>query len=310
MRSASYMMFFVFLLFCSYLKQASGQESAGWSKSFDVDFTMTQNSYSDNWAGGEAGSINWVANAFGTFEKQISTKFNFKNNSKLSFGQTHIQRQVTSGNKTTKYWSKPEKSTDLIDIENLGRFTLSKIIDPYVALRLETQFLDAAVPSINRFFSPLKITESAGLAKIFFAKDSDSQSSANELLGRVGFALRQIITKEVKDTLLEKTKTSTTTDGGIESVIDIKLQLSKIVGFVSKISFYNAIFFSGADKYKGTPRQDYWKTIDINLENRFTVSVAKYLTVSLYTQLLYDKEINLRGRFKQTLAVGLTYKLL
>jgi hypothetical protein len=29
----------------------------------------------------------------------------------------------------------------------------------------------------------------------------------------------------------------------------------------------------------------------------------------LYMQLLYDKEIDLKGRFKQTLALGLTYKL-
>lgn len=309
MRNARSVMICVFLLFCPYLKPVFSQDSTGWSKSFDVEFTMTQNSYSDSWAGGEAGSINWVANAFGIFEKQISARFNFKNSSKISFGQTHIQSQITSGVETTKYWSKPEKSTDLIDIENLGRLTLSKVIDPYIALRLETQFVDATVPSISRFFSPLKITESAGVAKIFFAKGSDDQSSTNELLGRVGFALRQIITREVTDTLLEKTKTTTTTDGGIESVIDLKLRLSKIVGFVSKLSLYNAIFFSEADEYKGTPREDYWKAIDINWENRFTASVAKYVTVSLYTQLLYDKEIDHRGRFKQTLAVGLTYKL-
>lgn len=299
----------VFLLFFSCLRSASGQDNSGWSKSFDIEFTITQNSYSDNWAGGEAGSINWVANAFGIFERQISAKFNFKNTSKFSFGQTHVQRQVTSADITVKSWSKPEKSTDLVDIENLGRFTLGAFVDPYVAVRLETQFIDAIVPAVSRLFSPAKITESAGVAKLFFKKDSDDQSSANELLGRVGFALRQIMTREVTDTLLEKTKLTTTTDGGIESVIDLKLRLSKTVGFISKLSLYNAIFFSEAEAYEGTPQEGYWKAIDVNWENRFTASVAKYLTVSLYTQLLYDKEIALRGRFKQSLALGLTYKL-
>jgi hypothetical protein len=31
--------------------------------------------------------------------------------------------------------------------------------------------------------------------------------------------------------------------------------------------------------------------------------------VSLYVQFLYDKEVDLGGRLKQTLAMGLTYKL-
>ena len=61
-----------------------------WSKSVDTDFTMTQNSYSDSWAGGEAGNISWVWNGNGVFEKQVSPKFKFKNTTRLSFGQTHI----------------------------------------------------------------------------------------------------------------------------------------------------------------------------------------------------------------------------
>ena len=38
--------------------------------------------------------------------------------------------------------------------------------------------------------------------------------------------------------------------------------------------------------------------------------VTKYLMVNLYTKFLYDKEVDLGGRFKQTLSLGVTYKLI
>jgi hypothetical protein len=268
-----------------------------WSKSFDTDFTLTQNSYSDSWTGGEAGNISWVWNANGLFEKQVSPKFLYRNTSKLSFGQTHIQ------NKETKNWQKPEKTTDLIDIENLGLFTLHKYVDPFAGFRLESQFLDASVPGINRYLSPLRLTESAGIARKFYKKDKD------ELLSRLGFAFRQTITKVVVDTLLEETETETTNDGGLESVTDLNYALSQTLRVTSKLTLYKALFFSEADEVKGTEAEDYWKTIDVNWENKLAAAVSKYVTVSLYMQLLYDKQITKRGRLKETLSLGITYTL-
>jgi hypothetical protein len=279
------------------LMSLSAANGDPWLKTLDTDFTLTQNAYSDSWKGGEAGNISWVWNANGIFERKYSSRFTFKNTSKLSFGQTHIQ------DKTTKNWQKPQKSTDLIDIENLGLFTLNSYVDPFVGLRFESQFLDASVPVKYRYFSPAKITESAGIARWFYKKEKD------ELLSRLGFAVRQIITQEITDTTSRATETETTNDGGIESVTDLNLTLSETLHFTSKFSLYKALFYSKADEVKGTPYEDYWKAIDASWENKLSASVAKYVTVSLYMQLLYDKQIDLRGRFKQTLALGLTYKL-
>ncbi|MCK4386242.1 MAG: hypothetical protein KAW52_08275, partial [candidate division Zixibacteria bacterium] len=64
-----------------------------------------------------------------------------------------------------------------------------------------------------------------------------------------------------------------------------------------------------SDKFKGTSEEDYWKQIDVNWENSLSISISKYVTVSLYAQLLYDKEISKRGRFKETLSLGFAYKL-
>ncbi len=268
-----------------------------WSKSLDLNLTVTQNSYSDSWKGGEAGSASWVANASGIFEKQLYPSFRHKSTIKLAFGQTHIQ------NKDSKKWAKPQKSTDLIDFENLGLFTLNSFVDPYIALRLETVFLDASVGGINRYFSPAKLTESGGIARVFYKADK------NELISRLGFALRQTLTSTIIDTAAAITESKSTQDGGLEMVGDFKQALSATMMITSKLSLYKALFYSKADDFKGTAAENYWKAVDVNLETKISASVAKYVEVSLYLQALYDKEIDLRGRFKQTLALGLTYKL-
>ncbi len=288
----------LFWVFVSVLLLAGASRAdQAWQKSLDLGLTLTQNSYSDNWTGGEAGNVTWVANANSIFEKQLSQKLNSRSTIALAFGQTHSQNQET------KKWASPKKTTDLIDLESLARFTLNLWVDPYLALRFESQFLNAEVPQIPRYLDPKKLTESGGIARQFYKTEND------EILSRLGLALRQIITQDIVDTTLEKTHTNSTNDGGLESVTDVKLTLSEKISYISKLSLYKAFFYSKSDELKGTPRENYWKQPDVNWENTLYLSVSKYVTVSLYTQLLYDKEISTKGRFKETLAMGLAYKL-
>ena len=162
-----------------------------WKKTLTTSLNLSQNSYSDNWVGGEAGNINWVALVNGTFEKQFSPIFNFRNTSDLQFGQTHSQDIVT------KDWKPPVKSTDKIDLDNLGRFTLHAFVDPFVAFRVQTQFLDASFTPKKRPFNPILLTESAGIARMVYQKDKD------QLLTRLGFAVRENINRVIADTLAD-----------------------------------------------------------------------------------------------------------
>ena len=61
---------------------------------------------------------------------------------------------------------------------------------------------------------------------------------------------------------------------------------------------------------EGLPEEDYWKSPDIEWENIFSASIIEYVMVNLYTQFLYDKEIDRAGRFKQILSLGVMYDLL
>jgi hypothetical protein len=285
------------VLICFSLVVSDWANAEPWKKNMDLNLTMTQNSYSDNWTGGEAGNVSWAGNASSGWEKQLSERLNSKTTVKLAFGQTHSQNQET------KRWAKPTKSTDLIDLESLARLTLHMWVDPYLALRFESQFLDASYPELKRYINPKKVTESGGISRQFYKTEKD------EILSRLGFALRQIITEDIVDTTQRKTEINSTTDWGIESVTDVTLNLAEKISYTSKLSLYKALFYSKSDELKGRPEQDYWKEVDINWENGISAAVAKYVTVSLYVQLLYDKEISKKGRLKETLSLGLTYKL-
>ena len=268
-----------------------------WEKTLDLGFNLTQNTYSDSWSGGEAGNVTWVARADGMFTKQFSPAVNFKSTLKFAFGQTHNQ------DAGTKNWAKPEKSTDKIDIENLFRLTYGWAVDPYFAVRYESQFLDASVEGINRYFNPMLFTESAGISHVLYKTETD------ELLTRLGIAFRQDIMSVIVDTVADERDWETATDGGIESVTDFKYTISEQLNYIGKLSLFKALIYSDKDLFEGTPMEDDWKSVDVNFENTFSASVAKYISVSLYIQFLYDKQIDKRGRFKETLAMGLTYKL-
>ncbi|MCK4631966.1 MAG: DUF3078 domain-containing protein [candidate division Zixibacteria bacterium] len=277
--------------------QEENPDNGTWKTSLQADVTTTQTSYSDSWVGGEAGSVNWVSNLNGSAQKQLSPWFDLKSTLKVSFGQTLTQ------DAETKTWSKPNKSTDLIDWETVGSFTLHKVIDPYVAFRLETQFFDGADPAKKLFFSPMRFTESAGITRKFFEKDKDVVSS------RLGLGLRQTLKTIILDAQLNTTD-STLTDGGIESVTDVTLSINDRLKYTGKLTLYKAFFFSESDKVKGTPFEDDWKAVDVNWENIVSTSITKIITVNLYTQLLYDKEVSKKGRFKETLALGFVFKML
>ena len=272
----------------------------GWQKSLVLDITTTQTAYSDSWVGGEAGSFNWVANMNGAAQKQMEEWFNFRSTLRLSFGQTMTQSTDTEGNKD---WSKPKKSTDLIDWENLGRFTLHSFVDPYVAFRLETQFQDASVEAKKRYFSPLRLTESAGIAKLLYEKDKD------QIVTRLGLAMRQTISSDIIDAEYN-TESHTATDGGLESVTDANLSFHGNLKLTSKLTLFKALYFSDKDDFKGLPEEDYWKAVDVNWENTVTAQITKIIAVNFYTQLLYDKQVSKKGRFKETLGIGFIFTMI
>ena len=273
--------------------------ASGWKKTLVFDLTTTQAAYSDSWQGGEAGSFNWVSNLNGSAAKHILSKIHFRTVLKLSFGETRTQ------NETTGKWSIPRKTTDKIDWENVALLTALWPIDPYASFRLESRFYDGSQPSKRLYLSPVKLTESAGIAHRFHAKDDDFVEF------RIGFALQQEITKFITDSTVSvtpvkyNTADSTKSSGGIEVVTDARLKLRDNINYVGKLTLYQALFFSQRDALVGTPSESYWRKMDIEFDNVFTASITRLIRVNLNLEFRYDKEVSPAVQIRETIALGL-----
>jgi len=270
-----------------------------WQKSVDANLTLTQNAYSNSWTGGEAGSLSWTFNSNSVFERQFTTRLNNKNTLVLFFGQTHAQ------DRETKKWAKPVKSTDRIDFETVFRFTLERVVDPYASGRIETEFIDQSDPANERALNPVLFTESFGVAKVL------TKAGKREWTARLGAGLRQHLDRSVLDPSSGEKRTKTASDAGLLFVSDFATPLAdSAITVTSRLSVFKALSYSESKKLEGKYNMDYWKAPDVNWEGVFTANITKYLMVNVYAQLLYDKEVSLAGRFRQSLSLGITYKLM
>jgi hypothetical protein len=268
---------------------------ANWEVKGDVSITLTQAAYSNNWAGGETGSIAWTSNTMFTAAKQLYINVNNRNTLKLAFGQTYNQV------KDTEEWIGPIKSTDLIDLESLFRLTLGAFVDPYAAGRIESQFYDDRYPDEGEFFNPALFTESLGAMKILFERDKLSWTA------RGGAALKQHVDRNVLDTLTDAYETELTNYGGLEFVTEFATPFAGgRMEYSSRLAVFKALFVSGADG-ANDEEVEYWQQPDLSWENLLTANIARYIVVNLYLELLYDKEIDHDIRFKQTLSFGLNF---
>jgi hypothetical protein len=269
-----------------------------WMLQFETGVGLTQATYSDNWQGGEAGSIVWAANFLGKAEKQLAPSWFSGNQLKLEFGQTHSQ------NKDTKVWQTPQKSADKIRYDGIIRLTKGWVVDPYAAGTVESQFLDASSLLHKRYVNPIDLTEATGVARNIFKIEN-----VRQLTMRLGLGLRQHLVKMDDPADASLTISETDNNGGIEWVTDLQLgSATTKTSFISKLTLFKALFNSQAEDLTGLPNENYWKTADVNWDNMLRASLTSLLQMNLAWQLLYDKEVSQGGRFKETLTLGVAYK--
>ena len=331
--------------------QAGAPPTPGpWAYGVLGGLTLGQSAFSDNWSGGDKGTINWVASANLEAKRQFSSKFNLANTLQLAYGETSTQGADPS-DPGRKVWSAPDKTSDLILFESVGRFTLQKVVDPYLGFRLDSQFLDESSPIGPLNFNPIKLTETAGVARVLHCGREDSTGCKEEWIARGGFGFRQTLAKSFTDATGDNTERFTTNDGGLEFTSTAKYPLaSDRIVYVGNLNVFYPVFYSLSDQLEEFDRiaraadpgreavADFWKSPDVNFQNTFTSSLTSWLNVSLFAQWVYDKfdsatnvavdgvegnaaalqlltgevdgGIRKAGQFKQTLGIGLTYKFL
>jgi hypothetical protein len=316
---------------------ATAVQPGPWKFTSTAGLTLTQSSFSNNWHGGDKGSIVWVLNGDAKAERQFSTRYNLSNVLQVAYGQTSRQA-ADPADPSRLIWAAPDKTTDLIAFESTSRWTLHRFVDPYLALRAESQFSDRSNPLGAISFNPIKLKESAGVARVL-VKTED-----REAISRLGFGFRQTLAKSIVDPVTLAKESFTSNDGGIEwNTTATWPMLEKRVVYKGSLLVFKPVFYSKADALDlfdaaaiafdptREPVADFWKSTDVDFLNTFTAGITKHLSVSLLAQLRYDKfdsaanvdnalalgvlvpeiDKNVRkaGQFKETLAIGLTVQL-
>jgi len=267
-----------------------------WKLDSDINLSFTQSNYSEKWAGTELSNITWVANSNSSAEKQLKPWLQNKTTLKLAFGQTHLQKVEADGK---RHWQKPEKSTDKIDLESLMRFTTQGWVDPFLAGRLESQFLDTSDKALTRVVNPMLLTESAGIIRSFYEGENTSFNT------RLGAAFRENLNRDVLQDDLVTRKMETTVDGGAESVTEFKHKFTALdANFKSRMQLYQAVFNSKSDEVDND-----WKALDVNWENALVAKLWGLLSANVTYELRYEKEAVHAVQWKEVVGLGFSYTL-
>ncbi len=209
------------LFVCTFSVRAGEQPEPGpWKVDVSTGVVTTQTAYSDNWTGGEAGSINWVAFYTSMTKRQLTRNWYNQYDWKLV-----VRSNTHSGQRNDKYWQSPTKSEDKIRGDAILRLTKGWFADPYFALSVESQFLDASSPYNTRYVNPLELTESSGLARTIIEVPDKTL-----LTSRIGLGLRERFMRfddPADSTTSPGTLSETTVDGGAEWVTDLLLEFSR-----------------------------------------------------------------------------------
>lgn len=274
-----------------------------WKLDSNVTFTLSQGAFSDTWVGDELSNITWVANSTTTAEKQLNSWLLNKNTLKLAFGQTHNQKtRVDNAGASEKYWEHPEKSSDKIDLESMLRFTTNAWMDPFLAGRFESQFLDQSQPE-TRLINPMLFTETAGVIRSFIDEENRLFTT------RLGAAFREKINRDVAlitPAQIAEKETQTTIDGGVELVSEYtqKVQMPLEMNLRSRLQLFQALFNSKSDELN-----EDWKSTDLVWENSLGTKLFGMLSANLIFELRYDKEQVADLQWKEMLGLGFSYTL-
>jgi hypothetical protein len=313
-------------------------EAGNWGTELKLGVNLLQSYYTENWNGGDKGSIVWTATLDALAKKQLSEAFSLTNTLNLAFGQNHQQERDQAGQ---LYWQRPDKTTDEITFESLLRYTKSKF-NPYASVRFESQFLDQNDPRKEFTLNPLKFSESVGISRTLVKNDE------REWLVRLGFALNQSIRDlyifdDTASPVIDMIETESTNNGGIELIFDYKSSyFDDEVDYVGQLRFFQPVFDSNKSDIEDLDPSaltsigldedlaDYTTQFDIDFKNTFTTNITKALNVELTVHWIYDKydstvpvlvddggtienpeavaaAVRKKGQLKQTMSIGLAH---
>ena len=267
-----------------------------WTHDITVGLDANQLAFNSNWKGGGKSNFTWKIYSRMNFLYKRK-KYNWKNSLYLAFGQITV--------KEDEKWRSPEKSTDVIDFDSVLKLTLEKLIDPYMAFSASTQFHEGYDSKTNkvisRFANPLKLSQSAGVARNLVKKKKLKMTS------RLGYASNEFVTTQPKFRELWTGDESRglKIDSGIEWMTEYHSEFKKSIVLDGKVKFFQAII-SSITKEKD-PNQN-WRKLDVYWEQRLNIRLTQYVVFNAIVKFIYDRDTTPGGQFWENASFGLSYK--
>jgi hypothetical protein len=290
------------ILFTSSLTFAQSDTTNYWLTKGNAQLLVNQASFT-NWAQGGNNSVSGTAllNYNATYNDSITIWENV-----FDFGYGLIN--------TKEFGTR--KNDDRIDIlSNFNHIAINKLY--YTAkLNFKSQFVEGYnYPNdsvkVSNFLAPAYVILSAGMT---YKPNADFSFYLSPATGKMTIVNDDVLSAQGAYGVIPGE--TTRLEFGAYATLDFKKELMKNITFKSKLNLFN--------NYTD-PVAENRANIDVNWENSLNLTVNEYITVNIYSQMIYDHDILIqlfkdvdgvevsdgvgrRLQIKQTLGLGFSYK--
>jgi len=273
------------LVTCLQLFSQTTPPDTSWKKGGFVGLNFNQASFS-NWAQGGENSIA-LSGTLNLFANYLKGKTDWQNNLDLAYSM------VQTGS------DKLKKSDDKIDLTSKYSRSFSDHWLYSVLFNFKSQFADGYnYPNdsmiVSTFFSPAYVILSPGITwkPVDYFEVMLSPATA-----KWTFVNDQVLS----DAGAYGVKPGETVRSEFGAYLNMKFKkdIFENVNFTSRLELFNN--YTDEDKNNA-------KKVDVNWENTLLMKVNKFITATVYAQVLYDANVVERTQYKQTIGVGLGYK--
>lgn len=284
------------LSFCLMLTAAGfAQETVAdtsWKQGGIVSVTFNNTALSDNWQGGgiDTRAISSLVNLYAHYGEG---KHNWNNNLDLAFGV--INQGSLSDSRT-------RKGDDRIDFTSKYGYNLTDKVALAALLNFRTQFaqgfeFDAdGIPvgeAISRAFNPAYLNFGAGI-------DFKPNDNLSVYFSPVNSKITIVTDESLRSRYMPIEFVDQAYRYELGAYLNIRYQ---------KAIWENLSYQTKADFFMNYLQEPL--AIDVNWENLLSLQATKWLGITFFTQLIYDKDITVDGaevgmQFKHVLGVGLT----
>ncbi len=286
-------------------------DTSYWKIGGNASLTFSQVSLT-NWAAGGQNSIAINSN-FGIFANRIKDRGKWENSMDLAYGI--INQEESSGfsksddliNFVTKYSYKMKDSGN-------GKWFFTGLLD------FRTQFTDGfatteEIKRISDFMAPGYLTIGTGIS---YDPTEQLSFSYQPVTGKFTFVLDQ----EIANQGLYGVEGAVFADDGVTVLTPGKTSRAEFGSFF-RAKFKNDAFESKLELFTGYTENP--GEIDVNWQNALVAKLTKFISMNVFTHLIYDKDILIgedndndgqfdegtekpRVQFKSVLGVGFAYK--